>query len=117
MAVNREPARRRSALYRRARRIHRRDAAVVFERDRSSRRQIENIHSLRLRLIVSHLDGRASQDDVLPDDRVTGICANQDSVGVAGYAVDLDEVAGCAADNANPEIVGRLRVAISRSVV
>ena len=97
--------------------VHRRDATVVVELHRPRRRQIENVHSLRCRLIVSHLDGRVAHDGVFLDDRVTGICANQDSVCVACDAIELDEVAGCAADDANPEIVGRLRVAISRSIV
>ena len=102
--------------YRRTRRVLGRDAEVSVELRLPSRREIEDVKPLRPRGARA-LDRRIPDRDVLPNQVVASARANVDAIGVASDGVLLDDVAAGRADQADPEIIGRNRIAITVSFV
>jgi hypothetical protein len=94
------------ALDYRTRRIDSREARVAFECRLPRRREVDDVSGSEIRSSITDLNRRIADDDVLPDHRLTGTCCDEDSVGVAGDIVAVDDIAGGRANDTNAKIVG-----------
>ena len=93
------------------------DAHIAFKCGLPCRCEIAYVSGGSVGARVRDLDGRIADGKVLANDRLACTRANQNPGGIACGLILFDGVAACGADHSNPEVVGRIGVAIAMRVI
>jgi len=101
----------------RTRRIHGGQADIAFEFRFPWGSQIHDIECARIRLCVPDLDARVTDDEVVSDLRVARTGGYVQTVGVPCDGVLFDLVVVAAINHADAEVIRRIGIAISVSLI
>lgn len=101
----------------RTRRVGSRKADVALKRGFARWREIHDVQGTQLRARVRRLNGRITEHGVVADHRGPRTRHHDDALGVARHDVLIEGVARGGANDADTEIVGRIRETVATCVI